>query len=605
MSPARSRSPHTDPIPASAGAPLSSLVHALGTTVATVETAPGGADVTVHSVALLEGVDLRTGGSGAASEGPAVAGDLCLLVGVTAERAGAWLASAEPASRPVAVASKDTSPSLVAAAERAGVALVTIHAQARVDLVLTTVGSLLHGATRSSPEGGDGDRLGGEDDLYGLAQTVAGLTGGLVSIEDDRSQLLAYSATDGAADELRMLSILGREGPAEYLRRLRDWGVYDRLRSEPGVVEVPADEELGWRRRLAVDIRSLASDVRPSVGDVRPSGGGPRSLPEAGLRPQPGPRTPAPSLGTIWLQEGARPLDPDAGAVLEGSAAVAARLIDRARRAPTQEALQIQRLLGLRGGGVDVPSLAAALSVPATGRAAVIGIAPRDAAERRSTSSPAVDEVGASTPSWPSSPSIGEIAAAVRLHASAFARESLATTTESRIYVLVPRLRGAGLARWTGTMLERITRRTGVDLRAAVASPVPSLADVAAARAEVDRVLDRPGTQHVTTLAESRTAVLLGEITDLVAERDELRDPRLQALVDDDLARHGSLVVSLEEYLDRFGDVRSSAAALHVHPNTLRYRIRRAERVLGMRLDNPEDRLLLQLQLRRWRRHGP
>ncbi|CCH79092.1 conserved hypothetical protein [Nostocoides japonicum T1-X7] len=128
---------------------------------------------------------------------------------------------------------------------------------------------------------------------------------------------------------------------------------------------------------------------------------------------------------------------------------------------------------------------------------------------------------------------------------------------------------------------------------------------MAAARAEVDRVLDRPGTQHVTTLAESRTAVLLGEITDLVAERDELRDPRLQALVDDDLARHGSLVVSLEEYLDRFGDVRSSAAALHVHPNTLRYRIRRAERVLGMRLDDPEDRLLLQLQLRRWRRHGP
>lgn len=40
-----------------------------------------------------------------------------------------------------------------------------------------------------------------------------------------------------------------------------------------------------------------------------------------------------------------------------------------------------------------------------------------------------------------------------------------------------------------------------------------------------------------------------------------------------------------------------AAADLTVHPNTLRYRLRRADRVLGIDLANPSDRLLLELQL--------
>ncbi|HEU4546266.1 MAG TPA: helix-turn-helix domain-containing protein, partial [Microlunatus sp.] len=398
--------------------------------------------------------------------------------------------------------------------------------------------------------------LAGENDLYGLAQTVAALTGGLVSIEDERSQLLAYSATDGAADELRMLSILGRAGPADYLRRLRDRGVFDRLRTEPGAVEVPADDQLGWRRRLVVDIRPLGDDAGPRAGDRA-------------------------SLGTIWIQEGRQPLDQDAGSVLEGAAAIAARLIERARSAPTQEALQIQRLLGLRGGSVDVPSLAAALSLPSSGPAAVIGLAHR----------------GVAAAGWPGPVPLADLAAAVRLHASAYAPESVVATTDARIYVLIPRIRATGLPRWITGMLDRLTRRTGTDLRAAVAAPVAALADIGAARAEVDRVLDRPGAVRVTTLAESRTSVLLGEIADLVAGRDQLCDPRLQALIEDDRSRGGALLPSVEEYLDRFGDVRAAAAALHIHPNTLRYRIRRAEQVLDMQLSNPEDRLLLQVEL--------
>ena len=540
------------------GVPLEVLLQALGATVATAVVAPAGTDITIGAVALLEEADLGALGS--------TGGDLGVLVGVSAAKARAWVAdlmAVDAGQRPRALATKSVSAELRGVAEDAGVAVIAVHPQARIELVLATVRSLLEVGAAQSVTGGPVDEpLAGENDLYGLAQTVAALTGGLVSIEDERSQLLAYSATDGAADELRMLSILGRAGPADYLRRLRERGVFNRLRTERSAVEVPADVELGWRRRLVVDIRPLGRSE--------------------------GPRGEGASLGTIWVQEGRQPLDPDAGSVLEGAAAIAARLIERARSAPTQEALQIQRLLGLRGGSVDIPSLAAALSLPSTGTAAVIGIAGRT-----------VDAEG-----WVGPAPIADVAAAVRLHASAYAPESLVATTDARIYVLIPRTRSGGLPRWIAGMLDRLTRRTVTDLRAAVAAPVGALADIAAARAEVDRVLDRPGTERVSTLAASRTSVLLGEIADLVAAQEQLRDPRLQTLIDDDRSRDGSLVASLEEYLDRFGDVRTAASALHIHPNTLRYRIRRAEQVLGMRLDDPADRLLLQVQILRWRRSG-
>jgi len=47
-----------------------------------------------------------------------------------------------------------------------------------------------------------------------------------------------------------------------------------------------------------------------------------------------------------------------------------------------------------------------------------------------------------------------------------------------------------------------------------------------------------------------------------------------------------------------FLPIRDAAAELHVHPNTLRYRIRRAEQLTGLDLRSPEQRLLAMLQLR-------
>lgn len=530
---------------------LGALLHALNAAFVELLDAPNGLGVPIASVALVDADDL-------AAES-ATAADLYLLAGVRDPDVREWLddiADREPDRRPAAIMTKiDASGAVRDAARTAGVAVIAVHSHTRWDRLLSMVrGVLDHVGARTEAPAGHEDLAGTDTDLFGLAHTVASLTRAMVSIEDERAHVLAYSASDDQADELRTLSILGREGPVEYLRRLEDWGVYDRLRRSDEVVEVPAHPDLGIRRRFVTSIRGADADRRRL-------------------------------LGTLWIQEGGRPIAEDAEAVLRGAAAVAARLITQILAAPTNEALQIQRLIGARGGGVDVPSLASALSIPTDGSAAVIGIATAD--------------------DGPASAAT-QLAPAIRLHASSFHRTSLVTTVVDRVYVVIAHTdAGASVSGWTRQLLEGIEVRTGAVLRAAVATPVAGLAEVASARAEVDRVLDGTvGADRVTTLADSRTSVLLGEILDLVGADDALRDPRVDALIAYDAASSSTMRESVETYLRRFGDVRAAAADLHVHPNTLRYRIRRVEEIIGSDLTDPAARLLLEVQLAVSRRRG-
>jgi DNA-binding PucR family transcriptional regulator len=99
---------------------------------------------------------------------------------------------------------------------------------------------------------------------------------------------------------------------------------------------------------------------------------------------------------------------------------------------------------------------------------------------------------------------------------------------------------------------------------------------------------------QVTSLAEARTAVVLDEIVTMIAADDRLIDPRVRDL----RQREPVLAETLRAYLDGFGDVAATAAGLHVHPNTVRYRVRRVEEILGTSLTDPEVRLLLSLSLR-------
>ena len=71
--------------------------------------------------------------------------------------------------------------------------------------------------------------------------------------------------------------------------------------------------------------------------------------------------------------------------------------------------------------------------------------------------------------------------------------------------------------------------------------------------------------------------------------------PRLQAYDDE---HRTALAVTLAAWFDAFGDVRVAAERLHVHPNTVRYRVRKAVAVSGIDLDDPDARLMAAVMLR-------
>ena len=58
------------------------------------------------------------------------------------------------------------------------------------------------------------------------------------------------------------------------------------------------------------------------------------------------------------------------------------------------------------------------------------------------------------------------------------------------------------------------------------------------------------------------------------------------------------LAETLRAYLDSFGDVAVAAHWLQVHPNTVRYRVRRIEKLLSTSLTDPDVRLVFSLGLR-------
>lgn len=525
-----------------AGVGLGQLLLALDATMVGLVDAPRGLDLPVASAALIDSDDVRLGlATGADSA------DVFFLLGVSDDEALRWIDEQPSRRAPVAIFVKEPSDELVARAVAAGTAVVAVEPRARWERLYRLVNHVFE-YRRADPLSDSGT------DLFGLAQSLADRIHGMVSIEDEQSHVLAYSASNDEADELRRLSILGRAGPPEHLEWIAQWGIFDALRAGSEVVRVAERPELGLRPRLAIGIHQPPVDAR---------------------------RAPA-FAGTIWVQQGSRPLADDAEEMLRGAAVLAARIMSRLAARPSTHALRVQQLLGLRDvdatEGASPADTAAViaheLGIAADGNAAVIGFVTADHHAR-----------------------LGDVLA---LSAIAFRGDAQVVSKGSRIYVLLPQAASVrSVTSWIRGTIAALRTELGLELRAVIAAPVTGLALAAAARAEVDRVLDSAERHpisigEVTSLAEARTTVLLDEIVTLVGADERLVDPRVRDL----RARDPALAETLRAYLDSFGDIAAAAHWLHVHPNTVRYRVRRIEKLLSTSLADPDVRLLLSLGLR-------
>jgi DNA-binding PucR family transcriptional regulator len=513
---------------------LRRLLSALGDVE--VLAAPRGLDVPVSDIVILDPEDLAE----------PKADELALVIGA---RGKAALPAIQAAGRSgaAAVAVKQAA-GLVEAAAEAGIALLAVRADVRWERLEALSRDIIDVA-RALEEPRTGER-----DLFSFAQTIATLTGGLVSIEDTANRVLAYSRTDDEVDELRRLSILGWQGPERYLALLREWGVYQRLRAGEGVVRIDERPELGIRRRLAAGIH-------------------------AGARP----------LGTVWVQEGATPFTEQAEtALLRASRALAPELIRHHAQSSSEAGLRENLLTGLLDGRLDAEAVADDLGVDPARPSMVAAFALRTEAGARPLQRT-------------------ELVNLITVHAAAYRRTALVVAAGSRIYALLPDLgeeSEARVAELAGEIVDTARRHLKLSVQAALGGVVPRLAQVAVSRTDADRVLDTmsdgDGTGDVASYADVRPQLLMSEILGFLGEQTRLRDPRLDRLAEHDAAHGHILIPSLLAFLNALGDVRSAAGRLNIHPNTLRYRVRRAVEISGIALDDPVERLLAELQLRQY-----
>lgn len=381
------------------------------------------------------------------------------------------------------------------------------------------------------------------EQLFAVANSVASVFGGAVALEDLERRILAYSTVPGQAiDQLRVDGILARRVPDTPNNRWQ----YQQVISHPGVVRFPAD--WGELARSAVAIR-------------------------AGAVP----------LGTLWAIEGpsAHPDDAVREHALVDAARVSAVHVLRLHHA--DELAELSRgeaLATLLAGRATADQVAARLALP-PGPVVLLACVPRDPDDATASSA---------------------VAAAAARQLAALATGAAVAVSPQQVHVLLPGATVDGARRLARSVVDAVRRSMGSELRVAVSAAGNGLDDVPTMLAEVTDALRAavraPSAGSVVELRDVLAGVVLDRLAEVLDRSPQLRHPGLVRLLAHDERRHTELARTLHVWIEEQGDVVATGQRLTVHPNTVRYRLRRAAAVADVDLADPDTRLSLWLQLR-------
>jgi sugar diacid utilization regulator len=526
---------------------LRQLHKALGPNLIEVLAAPGGVDVPIHDV-LLHDQHSSLGSEDAAEK-------LLLAVGSTADDGTLGSAMRQVAGTgAVGVAGRiGTAPSshLLRTAEETGLALISVPDHVSWDE--------FYGLIRATIVVGDSD-LEEDDkpisargvvagDLFAIAEATAALAGGPVYIDDIKSRVLAFS-TGGETDQARRTTILNRRPTDECLRAMRQEGVIDHLLTSDEILRFDFEDPESPQPRRVIAIR----------GQQR-------------------------LLGSIWLMGEDDTLSPEADEALRRAAPIAALHLMRQRVHDDIERRMREHSLATMLDGGELPAAALnLLDLPGDEQLVVLAIE----ATAHAAHSPV---------------SIGpRLIDLLTVQLRAYERPAVATSLDEKIYVLTGS-RGAedraSLRRIAKECRVHAAKVLGVELRSGIGHEVGSASELAVARRSADDCLAlASGSEREVLFEEIRSKVLLADVEQMVTGWHGGQSTAVQELIEHDREHRTEYLGTLRSVLDNFGNAAKAAKELHLHVNTVRYRIRRITELTGVDLFDGDARLAIELELR-------
>lgn len=399
-------------------------------------------------------------------------------------------------------------------------------------------------------------------DLFSLANAIAAQMDAPITIEDPGSRLLAFSGGQVGSDASRVETILGRQVPQRYTEILAERGVFEELygSDRPIYVDATASE-------LTADLMSRAVIAVRAGSEV---------------------------LGSIWAAV-REPLSAERSAALVDAAKLTALHLMRVRAgSDVHRRLRADLLSTALEGGADARAALDRLGLPDT-PVVVLALA---LLEPFDDGSPVGEETSREAERQ-------RISDGFAMHLAAIHPRSAAALIDQVAYGLLPVGDEVADPEQLATRVARdFLHRLGARSHAVIAvgpcaDRAPELAAATNRAGRVLRVLRaRRKSGAVAQFADVHAQALVLELRDLTAAHGDVFTGAIARLRAYDERHRASLVETLAAWLDAFGEVNTAADAVHVHPNTFRYRLRRVSEVGGIDLADQEERFAAMLQLR-------
>lgn len=430
-------------------------------------------------------------------------------------------------------------PGVAGAAIELGIGLVELRPQASWTHLVWLTRSILHHSTTIAGSEIQPDPS-GYGELFAFADAAAAIISAPVTIEDADSRVLAYSELQDTADPARISTIVGRRVPDRIVSHFRSRGTFRRLRKSDEPIWVDAGPD-GVLPRLIIPIRAG------------------REL-----------------LGSIWAVDPGPVPDDQVRELTRTASVIALHLLRLRAQSGAARRMMADRL-----------------------RAALL--TPEAATDLRLPPGPwrvaALADIGTEEP-----PDHG-----LELWESVMGRhgwtQPLVTAIDGVPMTVVTENgtpRTAGSWAWLQVLAaETHAYDSGISVLAG--SPAHTPNDLPRSRAEATELIHLARHGRVSTPAasfeESWHEVVLARSQAALLMEPPLGGGPVQALVEHDTERGTEYVTTLATFLAHYGEPKRAAQSLHIHPNTLRYRMKHISDLTGLDLTEPRLRIAITIQL--------